>query len=148
MGYILTILTILLSDLGIKKYIEDHGNINKEKKIAKNLLILRKHHNKGVAMNIGSNKRPIVAMISTFFTFLMTIVFIFTLTTRGKGLLKAGLALILGGAYSNTYDRLKRKYVVDYVSFNVKWKRLQDIIFNIGDFGIIIGAIFLVLSEM
>ena len=32
---------------------------------------------------------------------------------RGKKLLKAGLSLLLGGAFSNTYDRVMREYVVD-----------------------------------
>ena len=37
-----------------------------------------------------------------------------TLGQKGKAALKLGLAFLLGGAFSNTYDRLKRKYVVDY----------------------------------
>ncbi|MDE7359775.1 MAG: signal peptidase II, partial [Lachnospiraceae bacterium] len=60
---------------------------------------------------------------------------------------KAGLALLLGGAYSNTYDRLTRKYVVDYVSFPVKNRRIRRIVFNISDFCIMIGALLLVLGE-
>ena len=51
------------------------------------------------------------------------------------------LALLLGGSFSNTYDRLRRKYVVDYLSFPVKWKWFRDIVFNISDFCIIIGAL-------
>ena len=35
----------------------------------------------------------------------------------------------------------KRKYVVDYVSFGVKWKRLRNVVFNLSDFCIIIGAL-------
>lgn len=49
--------------------------------------------------------------------------------------------MLLGGAFSNTYDRCRRKYVVDYFSFGVKWKRLSRIVFNISDFGIILGAL-------
>lgn len=48
---------------------------------------------------------------------------------------------MLGGAFSNTYDRLVRKYVVDYVSFHVPLKGLKKVIFNIGDFCILIGAL-------
>ncbi|HJA92944.1 MAG TPA: signal peptidase II, partial [Candidatus Eisenbergiella merdipullorum] len=60
---------------------------------------------------------------------------------HGCAALKTGLSLLLGGAWSNTYDRLKRKYVVDYFSLNVKWKPLRQIIFNISDFCILIGAL-------
>ena len=56
-------------------------------------------------------------------------------------MLKAGLSLLVGGAFSNTYDRLKRKYVVDYISFGVKWKGLRKVVFNVSDFCIIIGAL-------
>ena len=54
--------------------------------------------------------------------------------------MKLGLSLLLGGAFSNTYDRLKRNYVVDYVSFQTPFKRLNSIIFNVSDFLIAIGA--------
>ena len=86
--------------------------------------------------------------------------FVVTLGMKGKGLLNAGLALMLGGAYSNTYDRLKRKYVVDYISFHVAaekcnsrlLKKLADkfskVVFNISDFAIIIGAMLLIIGEL
>ena len=72
---------------------------------------------------------------------------------------KIGLALILGGAYSNTYDRLKRKYVVDYFSVLIETKRIKNrflrkfadkintMVFNLADFGIMIGAILFVMGE-
>ena len=61
-------------------------------------------------------------------------------------MLRVGLSLLLGGAFSNTYDRLKRKYVVDYVSFGVKWKKLRQVVFNISDFCIITGALLAILG--
>ena len=74
-------------------------------------------------------------------------VFLGTCSFRGNSTLKAGLAFLLGGAYSNTYDRLPRKYVVDYVSFPVKNRRFRKIVFNISDFCIMIGALLLALGE-
>lgn len=147
MKYFFLIISILLGDLSIKDFVERYGDESDEKPILNGAFIIRKHHNRGVALNIGSAKRSLVAIISTVFTILVSILFLCTLSLKGKNLLKTGLSLILGGAYSNTYDRLKRKYVVDYISFGVKWKWLNNIIFNIGDFGIIIGALLLILSE-
>lgn len=147
MSYLLLMLGTLFGDLSIKDYIERYGKESDEKEILHGLLIIRKHHNRGVALNIGSARRRLVAILSTCFTVLVTILFICTFSLKGKSLLKTGLSLILGGAYSNTYDRLKRKYVVDYVSFGVKWKWLRNIIFNIGDFGIMLGALMLIFSE-
>ena len=90
---------------------------------------------------MGEKKRPVVAAVSLTLTIILTLVFLLSLGHRGNRLLRLGLALLLGGSFSNTYDRLRRKYVVDYLSFPVKWKWFRDIVFNISDFCIIIGAL-------
>ena len=68
---------------------------------------------------------------SLAFTLILTVVFIVSLGRRGNNLLRLGLALLLGGAFSNTYDRLRRGYVVDYVSFPVKWQAFRKIVFKL-----------------
>ena len=85
-------------------------------------------------------------LLSVPMTAMLTVFFILTLGTAGKGALKWGLTLLLGGAYSNTYDRLFRKYVVDYVSFNVPCG-LRKVIFNIGDFAIMAGSLFVLIAS-
>ena len=77
------------------------------------------------------------------------IVAVYALCLFGKhknGLEKISLSFLIGGAVSNLYDRIKRKYVVDYIGFKTKWKKLTDITFNIGDFSIFAGAIGFILS--
>lgn len=111
-------------------------------------IIIRKFHNKGAMLNLGASRQQTMAVLSVIFTVFMTGVYVATLGTRGRHMLKTGLSLILGGAYSNTYDRLFRKYVVDYVSFEVRNPRLRNIVFNLSDFGIMIGSCLLVISQM
>ena len=111
-------------------------------------IINRKFHNKGAMLNLGASRQQTMAVLSVIFTVFMTGVYVGTLGTRGRHMLKTGLSLILGGAYSNTYDRLFRKYVVDYVSFEVRNPRLRNIVFNLSDFGIMIGSCLLVISQM
>lgn len=53
---------------------------------------------------------------------------------------------MLAGAFSNLYDRLAKNYVVDY--FSIEWKRLKDVIFNLGDFFVFAGSLIYVLSEL
>ena len=141
MQYIAVILGIFGLDFGIKDYIEKNKSENAEEKKLGGFLLIRKHHNRGAFLNAGQERRRIVAALSVVITLLLTVLFVGSFTMTGMGLLKWGLSLMLGGAYSNTYDRLKRKYVVDYVSFHVPWKGLQRIIFNISDFCIMIGAL-------
>ncbi len=146
MNYIGIIAAIFGTDFFIKNYMEKTLEEGKEKEKAGGFIWLRKHHNKGAFLNAGQGKRMVVAFISLMLTLVLTVFFIMTLGTKGNTVLKAGLSLLLGGAFSNTYDRWKRGYVVDYLSFHVRWKWLSNIIFNISDFCIIIGAFITALS--
>ena len=146
MKYLAVISGILGLDLGIKSYIEKNINEGEVREKSGCLLIIKKHHNKGAFLNFGEKKRKIVMLLSVLMTAMLTVFFILTLGTAGKGALKWGLTLLLGGAYSNTYDRLFRKYVVDYVSFNVPCG-LRKVIFNIGDFAIMAGSLFVLIAS-
>lgn len=148
MGYLCNAALIFAGELGIKNYVEKKRNAGEEKEICKGRILLRKYHNKGACMNLGEKKSNVVAGLSLILTTALALVFLFTLTRHGNGWLKAGLSLLLGGAFSNTYDRLKRKYVVDYFSFGVKWEPLRAIVFNISDFCILIGALIIAIKGM
>ena len=146
MQYLTAILGIFGLEFLVKKHIEKTKTEDVDEKACGGALLIRKHHNKGAFLNIGEKNQKAVMVISVMLTVLMTVFYIMTLTNAGKGLLKWGLTLLLGGAYTNTYDRLTRKYVVDYVSFNVPFRWLRRIIFNIGDFCIMIGALLSVIG--
>ncbi|MBD5493402.1 MAG: signal peptidase II [Lachnospiraceae bacterium] len=147
MIYAVLAAVIFITDMAIKNWVERECTEGEERKIGKGLLLLRKHHNKGAFLNTGDGKSTIVALLSIVLTLAMTVVFLVTFSFRGSRLLKTGLAMLLGGAYSNTYDRIHRRYVVDYVSFPVKNEAVRRIIFNISDFCIMIGALCMVLGS-
>ncbi len=138
---------IFMLDLLVKNHIEKNMEEGEEKPFCEGRLLIKRYHNKGAFLDIGEGKQRVVAMLSLGLTLFMTVIFLSTFSFRGNSALRAGLTLLLGGAYSNTYDRLARKYVVDYVSFPVKNRRLRGIVFNISDFCIIIGALLLALGE-
>lgn len=147
MKYFAVILGIFGLEWKIKNHIEETKNFDTEEEKCGGMLLIRKHHNKGAFLNAGQSRQRAVAALSVLLTVFLTTVFVLTLGQAGKGMLKWGLTLLLGGAYSNTYDRLARKYVVDYVSFNVPF-RLRNVIFNIGDFCIMIGALLSAVAAM
>ncbi len=69
-----------------------------------------------------------------------------SLPARGHYWLAIGLALILGGAIGNAYDRFTDGYVVDYLHFH-----FQDAYFpafNVADIGITTGAIMLIIDAL
>lgn len=144
-GFMTIVLLIFWGDMYLKnrveKYIPAKGDKEQERKLFHGRLLLRKHHNRGMMLNTGEKRQPLVAVLSLVLTLVMTVVFLLSLGHRGNNLLKAGLSLLLGGAFSNTYDRLKRKYVVDYLSLGVRWEPLGNLVFNLSDICIIIGAL-------
>lgn len=150
-GFMTVVSVIFLGDLYIKakveKYIPARGSGKSERELLGGRLLLRRHHNRGMALNAGEKRQPAVAAVSLALTAVLTVVFFISLGHRGNNLLRAGLALLLGGAFSNTYDRLKRKYVVDYLSLGVRRKGLEKIVFNLSDLCIIIGALLAVLGS-
>lgn len=147
LGYAFLAIAIFVIDFVIKNYIEQTKTEGKTKSVCGDRLLLRKYHNKGAFLDAGERRSGLVSMLSLILTLGATVLFLATFSFRGSGILRTGLALLLGGAYSNTYDRLVRKYVVDYVSFPVKNKKIRNIVFNISDFCIMIGALLIVLGS-
>ena len=147
LGCSLLAMAIFTIDLLIKNYIERTENEEREKGLLGGRLLLRKYHNEGAFLNVGRRNRGFMAVVSLVLTLGLTVLFVVTFTCRGSRALKIGLAFLLGGAYSNTYDRLARKYVVDYVSFPVKNKKIRNIVFNISDFCIMVGALLMTIGN-
>ena len=69
-----------------------------------------------------------------------------SLPARGDYWLSIGLALILGGAVGNAYDRFADGYVVDYLHFH--WGDNFFPAFNVADIGITTGAIMLIIDAL
>lgn len=137
MVYIVIALAIFTIDYILKKKREEH---TEEYTIAGEQIKVMTYHNHGAFLNLGEKKPIVVKMISVLLTVFMTILFFMTLGTHGKQGLKLGLSFLLGGAFCNTYDRLKRGYVVDYINFQKAPGKIKTVVFNISDFFIMIGA--------
>lgn len=132
------------TDLGIKKYTEETLGDAEERRIWKGKGIYRKVHNKGLMLNRLDDKPELVKGLSVAalagvccFAGIME-------KENGHKLTKFGTALMLGGACGNTYDRVTRGYVVDYLALKSKNKKLQDITFNLSDLALFAGALFMV----
>jgi signal peptidase II len=63
-----------------------------------------------------------------------------------KGLLAAGLALVLGGALGNVIDRIRLGHVIDFIHFH--WDRAYFPAFNVADSAITVGAACLLLDAL
>ncbi len=141
MLYSLISILLFVSDSKIKHEVERHVEPESVKCICGDRLLIRKHHNKGVMLNLFEGHQKLMAAVSAGLTVFLVLLGIDTFTDKDRNKMeKIGFSFLIGGALSNTLDRITRGYVVDYVSFRVKWKRLQNIVFNISDFFIMAGA--------
>ncbi|MFT3982545.1 MAG: signal peptidase II [Lachnospiraceae bacterium] len=141
MLYSLISILIFGADSKIKHEVERNLEPGSEKSACGGRLLIRKHHNKGIMLNLMDGHQKLTAAVSAGLTVFLVLHGIETFADRdrSKGE-KLGFAFLIGGALSNTLDRITRGYVVDYVSFRVKWKKFQNIVFNISDFFIMAGA--------
>lgn len=140
MRYLLLAMGISVGDLSIKKWIEEKRNLHEERKVCGGKIVVRRYHNRGACLNLGEKNPILVRSLSLGLTLTVFLLLCATLGQKGNRLLKTGLSLLLGGAFSNTYDRLKRKYVVDYFSFSTGLAALDRVVFNLADFCILTGA--------
>lgn len=131
---------IFVTDFVVKHLVEKKLEYNKPEKKLKDKLIIRKIYNRGGALNTLDSNQEFVAGFSAALTFVAISSQLFLLGKKGAHFLKIGLSFVIGGAASNVYDRIVRKYVVDYFSFNTKFKKIKDIVFNISDMFIFIGT--------
>lgn len=65
---------------------------------------------------------------------------------RGQRWVPAGLALILGGALGNVWDRLVHGYVIDFI--DVYYRSWHWPAFNVADSAITVGAVILVVDAL
>ncbi|MDD3368547.1 MAG: signal peptidase II [Lachnospiraceae bacterium] len=141
MIYVILAAVIFAGEYLLKNKMDAKGEEGPKKTLLHGKITLWKYHNHGAFRNLGEKRGILVPILSVVLSLALTIVFVISLGTKGTPLLRAGLTLLLGGAYSNTYDRLKRKYVVDYFSIKCKNKWINELVFNVSDFCIMIGAL-------
>lgn len=142
MIYVFISVAIFVLDFFVKKNVEEKLEYNKPEKKWKDKILVRKVYNKGGALNAFDKNQEFVAGFSAALTFSIVIVQLFLIGKKGFYFLKFAFSLVIGGACSNVYDRIVRKYVVDYFSFNTRIKKIKDIVFNTSDMFIFLGTAF------
>lgn len=145
-----SIITAVLagSDLWCKSYVEKHFSETEKKSICDGKVELRKCHNKGMAMSIGEKKPEIVRGVTIASGILSSIYVMLVGRKESCPWKKLGASMVLAGAISNTYDRIKRKYVVDYFGFKTKWEKINRLTFNLADMFLFVGSFLLLIAEL
>lgn len=141
MIYLVLAAALFLLDIGVKAYVDKHKEYNKPEEILGGRIVIQKIYNEGICLNMLDKNRNLMLALSGGCTLLVGVFYILLLCRKGYGGFKMAASLILGGALGNLYDRIRKKHVVDYFSFQVKWKRLRKVVFNLADMFIFAGSI-------
>ena len=108
------------------------------------LITIKKSVNKGLIMNnLEEKPRWVLSWVSAMFG-MTTYIYLLTLGKKNRKIKRLGLALMVGAAASNLYDRIKKGGVTDYFGI----KGIPKIIFNLSDIVIILGAVISVIGEL
>lgn len=148
MIYIGLIAILAALDLFIKEQIENQKpeSFPRELKGTKGKITLYQNHNPGFSFGRLKEYPELVRVVPLMIASALGGILAYLLPKKGCILEKLTLAVTLGGAVSNLYDRLVRHYVVDY--FSIEWKGLKRVVFNIGDICIFAGAAIMLAVEV
>ena len=130
-----------LLDLALKSGVESQPDTSypKEVKGTGGIVQVRKLHNEGFPMGIMKEKPELVRCLPLVVASSLLLRLSCLLPKKGNHLEKAGLACMIGGAFSNLFDRFFRGYVVDYLYIDKE--PVSKVIFNLGDVFIAAGTV-------
>lgn len=148
MLWILIAVTVCLADLGIKHYIDSHKKENCHEPIAGGHIIITRFHNPGAMLGWLKDKPKILMGITILFIGVLAGGLFGALKEKGSPCIKLGLSLLLGGASSNAYDRIVKHQVTDYFRIRIGCRKLEKVIFNLGDMAIFLGGLLSLLGEI
>jgi signal peptidase II len=147
LGYLVLVLAVLALDRWTKAMILGRFDLNESAMVIDGFFNITYVQNTGVAFGIFSSiASPAKAVLLSVFTaFAAVIVVVYSVRNSAQNrLLQAALALILGGALGNLYDRLAYGYVVDFIDLYAGAYRWPA--FNVADTAITTGVILLAIE--
>jgi len=141
MIYIFMIGMIFFAEYYTKRHMDHVRTLQEQRPMAGGKIILKKYYNSGGAGNFLKSHPKCIrsAHISTLLA--ASAALLYVMPKKNTTAAKTGLSLLVGGGFSNLYDRLTKGYVVDYVSFGFGPKRFQKLVFNFADFFIFSGIL-------
>lgn len=145
---ILIITAILAADQASKHVIEKYTSADYLHVVIPGILNFIHTHNPGVAFSLFADSHsPAVRFMLLAFS-IAVIIFLFWLLAAeraGGRTGQVGMAMILGGALGNVFDRLTQRGVTDFIDLHIQSHHWPT--FNVADSAIVIGAA-LVLLEL
>ena len=148
---ILTIAALVVAlDRATKLWIVSHIPLGQAIVIIPKVFRLTHVLNTGAAFSMfeGSTSPNLVRNVLIGFSVVAIVVVLVLIWKMGRvlSLTSVALALILGGAVGNVYDRIRFAYVVDFLEVHIVHYHWPD--FNVADSAIVVGACLLLLEML
>lgn len=147
-AWLLLSVLIILADQVSKAYITRHFGEFEFTRVLP-ILDITRMHNVGAAFSFlasASGWQRWLFIGLALSVSVAIIVWLCRLPRGSRGLLPAGLALVLGGALGNVIDRIRLGHVIDFIHFH--WDRAYFPAFNVADSAITVGAACLLLDAL
>ncbi len=147
-AWLLLSAVVIIADQATKAYIVRHFGVFEFTSVLP-ILDITRLHNVGAAFSFLANasgwQRWLFIGLAVAVSVAIT-VWLVRLPRGTRGLLSAGLALVLGGAVGNVIDRIRFGHVVDFIHFH--WDQAYFPAFNVADSAITVGAACLLLDAL
>jgi signal peptidase II len=142
--------TIIALDRWSKLWVKAHIAVGSAVVVIPHVFRLTDVHNDGAAFSMfeSASSPLLVRNLLIAFSIIAVVVVIALLWKMGRSisLTSVALAMILGGALGNVYDRIYLKYVIDFLEVHIVHYHWPD--FNIADSAIVVGACLLLLEML
>lgn len=154
--------TLFGIDMAVKQYIEENIGDAEEKNFCGSRIVIRKIYNKGFAFSSMEDEPEKVKKVSIWTTIVIFIMTALESFRKGHRFQKLAFVLVSAGAASNTYDRVVRGKVIDYIGYRGLKKQkkvrgkcketgrdfLEGITANLADVYIFFGAVIIWMRKM
>lgn len=139
---------VILADRLTKHWVSQHLEIGDSIPIIPRVFEISHVLNSGAAFSLftdsGSPDRVRLMLIAFSILAAVTVLVFLVRMGRHLTLTSFALALVLGGAIGNVYDRIKFGTVIDFLEVHIVHYHWPD--FNVADSAIVVGAILLLLD--
>lgn len=136
---------LFAADQVIKRHIEENYDEKREEKTRIPHVILRKFYNRGMIFSSFEKVEDLPLKASVVGLVAIALANLKVFLQKGGWICKIGLILATAGALSNTYDRIMKGAVVDYIGYDGKGKYLKRLTANLADFYVVLGALLVAL---
>lgn len=140
---ILSAIGVFFADQNLKKKVEK-GELKNGEQFFGGKISIEKSYNPGFLLNHFEKQPKWVLSISSAVFGILFYLYLAAMGKKHRKIKRFGLALSLGGAASNLYDRIHKDRVTDYAVI----KGMKGIIVNLGDIFIFLGSVIAFIGEL